>query len=412
MLYEVRNLCKSFKGETIIDNFSMDVDAGEFVAILSKRGRGMTTLIQMLCGILKKDSGEIYYNEKAVGKMGMNRLCRKSIAYIPTEPILVPDMTVYDNMLIAMSHMRGNDKMKKKIAKDILKTIGLKGRGRFYPRELNIYEKQLVCIGRAIIKEPDIIFCDEPSDVLEGYAAEQLMQVLETLNEAGYTIVMTTHSERIAGLAHRIVPIEGQDIDELVDGEEPEEELEEGEEAEAEEEELDEELDGPADEADEEAEETDEEEAEETAESEEDIEDDVLMDSGEPAADLKEDDFSDFDEIVAKAAYAALSDGPGKKTAEEPERKLSKIDAEEPEDEEEDEFSYDDYSGYMSVKAADYDPDEEFEDYEDEEAEAEEDDIWNELKTRKSRMNARRDKGPKEEDIPELDLSGVFKNKQ
>lgn len=387
MIYEARKINKAFSGSGVIKNFSLKLEAGEFVGIVGKRGSGMTTLIHILTGILKPDSGEIYYKNKKAPKIKLNFLRRNKIAYIPTEPILMPEMDIYDNMLVSISHKVGSDRSKKKKARDVLKTLGLKGKGRFYPRELSLIERQKVCIARAVLKEPDIIFCDEPADILEGYDAEQLMEVFEILNAAGYTIVMTTHSKRVASRCHRVVPI-GSGV--VLDG-----------------------LKTRSDEADEDADDTDEDESEETdaleaEETEEPAGEVKGPESGtkvpevkepetkepekeEPEEDSKEaeedteDDFS-FDDAIAAAALAAIEDDKAEIKTEDTEE----------------EFSYDDYS-YTEL-SEDEKKDEAEDDDDDDEID---EDMWTQLVNRKNKT--KKSKAP-EDILPELDLKDIFKN--
>lgn len=217
MLLEVRNISKSYKKVPVVEEFSLKVEKGDMVALVGKRRKGKTTLMQMLGGIISPDEGEIYYDGRLVSrKWRAGRLCklrRKKIGYVTTEAILMPDMTVYDNLLMALSHSRGSLKAKKSKAKEVLRTLGLKGKGRFFPKELSVLDRQKVCVGRAIINEPELLLCDEPTDILEGYGAEQMMDILEILNSAGYTIILTTHSKRVAGRCKKVYPIhEGLDL--------------------------------------------------------------------------------------------------------------------------------------------------------------------------------------------------------
>lgn len=221
MLFEVRDICKSYNKVPIFSGFSLKVEKGDMIALVGKRRQGKTTLMQMLAGIIPVDSGEIYYEDKLVARKGRTaglcRLRRNKIGYLTTEAILLPDLTVYENLLLAMNHKRGSTKAKKAKAKEVLKNLGLKGKGRFFPKELSTLEKQKVCVARAIINEPELLLCDEPTDILEGYGAEQMMDILEILNSAGYTIVLSTHSKRIAGRCRKVYPIhEGLDLTGLI----------------------------------------------------------------------------------------------------------------------------------------------------------------------------------------------------
>lgn len=221
MLFEARDICKSYKNVPVFSGFSLKVEKGDMIALVGKRRQGKTTLMQMLAGIIPVDSGEIYYEDKPVGRRGhtagLCKLRRNKIGYLTTEAILMPDLTVYDNLLLAMNHKRGSTKAKKAKAKEVLKNLGLKGKGRYFPKELTTLEKQKVCVARAIINEPELLLCDEPTDILEGYGAEQMMDILEILNSAGYTIVLSTHSKRIAGRCRKVYPIhEGIDLTGLI----------------------------------------------------------------------------------------------------------------------------------------------------------------------------------------------------
>lgn len=217
MLFEVRNISKSFKNIPVVENFSLEVEQGDMIALVGKRRHGKTTLMQMIAGIIPVDEGEIYYDGKLVGSKGRTsglcKLRRGKIGYITTEAILMPDMTVYDNLLMAMSHKWGSTKTKKSRAKEVLRNLGLKGKGRFFPKELSVLDKQKVCVARAIINEPELLICDEPTDILEGYGAEQMMDILEILNSAGYTIILSTHSKRVASRCRKVYPVhEGLDL--------------------------------------------------------------------------------------------------------------------------------------------------------------------------------------------------------
>lgn len=217
MLFEVRNISKSFKKVPVIENFSLKVEQGDMIALVGKRRKGKTTLMQMLAGIIPVDEGEIYYKGKLVGSKGCTaglcRLRKRKIGYITTEAILMPDMTVYENLAMAQLNAKGRLKEKRNHAKEVLRNLGLKGKGRFFPNELSTLDKQKVCVARAIINDPEILICDEPTDILEGYGAEQLMDILEILNSAGYTIIVSTHSKRIASRFRKVYPVhEGLDL--------------------------------------------------------------------------------------------------------------------------------------------------------------------------------------------------------
>lgn len=220
MFFEVKHLSKSFGTTEVISNFSLQVEKGEMVALIDRRGQGMTTLMQMLCGMIHPSSGEIYYNGQKVASknntLKMTLLRRGSVAYVPTEPVLMNDLTLYENLMIAMSHKKGSDKTKKRLAKETVEMLGLKGRGRFYPKELNPVERQKAGIAMAMIKEPKLILCDEPTGTIEGYGGEEILGLLEEINSNGVTVIIATHSKRSASCCARVVPIhEGINVDDI-----------------------------------------------------------------------------------------------------------------------------------------------------------------------------------------------------
>ena len=218
MVYEAKNIGKSYDGKTVIDNFFLTVEEGDMIAVVSRKGGGMTTLIQILTGMIPADSGKISYYGKKVAEKGrrgaLQKLRRNDIAYVTRDSALMSNMTIYDNFMLALAFQKGSAGTKKKICRDMIIDLGLKGKGRFLPRELSALERQKVVLGRALIKNPKVIFCDEPTDVLEGYDAEQYLAFLQLMNNNGEgpAFVVTTHSKRVAGRFPKIVALH-KDID-------------------------------------------------------------------------------------------------------------------------------------------------------------------------------------------------------
>ena len=218
MIFEAKNISKTYDGKKVIDDFSLSVEAGDMIALVSRRGDGMTTLIQILTGMLSADEGTIEFEGTEVASKGkcmkLSKLRRKEIAYLSREASLMNNMTIYDNFMMALSFRKGSTNAKKKTCRDMIVDLGLKGKGRFLPRELSPLERQKVVLGRALIKRPKVVFCDEPTDILEGYDAEQFLALLQLINNNGEgpAFVVTTHSKRVASRFPKIVGIH-KDID-------------------------------------------------------------------------------------------------------------------------------------------------------------------------------------------------------
>lgn len=212
MLYETLHLSKAFKKEVIIRDFNIQIDKGEMIAIVGKKGSGKTTLMQMLAGLVKPSFGEIKTASRVVGDKNsvsaIRKLRQSHIGYVSTEPVLLPELTVFENLLIADKRNPGSNKSKKAKAKETLKKVGLIGRSQYMPSELTQVEKQKVCIARAIMNKPILLFLDEPTASLDAAGAYSVMDVLQRLNSQGLTIVLSTRNKMVATMCQRAVGID------------------------------------------------------------------------------------------------------------------------------------------------------------------------------------------------------------
>ncbi len=218
MALEVRGITKKFgvgnKRRTILQRFSMKVEDGEMVAVVGKKRSGKTALMNILSCMSRPDSGTYYVDGKPVhpwNPFATAMLRSRKFGVISKEPLLIPDMTVYENILLPLGHRLMTQKTKTKKAKDLLRSLGMKGKGKYYPHELSELEQQKVCAARAMIAEPKYIFADEPTACLCSSDVDRFLDFLEVLNSAGYTIIIATHSKRVASRCHRMIPITGQE---------------------------------------------------------------------------------------------------------------------------------------------------------------------------------------------------------
>lgn len=218
MALEVRGITKAFgignKRSTVLNRFSMTVEDGEMVAIVGKKRSGKSTLMNILGGMSRPDSGTYWVDGKQVhpwNPFAMAMLRSRKFGIITREPLLVQDMTVYENIMMPLSHRLMTNKTKTKRAKDLLRSLGMKGKGKFYPHELTELEQQKVCAARAMITEPKYLLADEPTACLVSSDVDRYLDFLEVLNSAGYTILIATHSKRVASRCHRMIPITGQE---------------------------------------------------------------------------------------------------------------------------------------------------------------------------------------------------------
>ncbi len=220
MSLQAKNITCSFgygkKRCEVVNNLSLTVEPGELVALVGRKRSGKSTLLNVLAGLNRPTSGVCLIDgEKFVGGSLFrgSRARHTKLGVITKAPMLVSEYNVYENVMMPLHHQwfKGNKK-KQKMAKEALRAVGLKGKGKYFPHELTVLEQQLVCTARAIVHHPAYLLVDEPTACLEGEDADRYLDVLEVLCSAGYGILVGTYSKRVAGHCQRIVPITGEQI--------------------------------------------------------------------------------------------------------------------------------------------------------------------------------------------------------
>ncbi|MBP5490578.1 MAG: ATP-binding cassette domain-containing protein [Lachnospiraceae bacterium] len=232
MAFEVKKLNKAFgiggARRRVVRNFTMKVQDNEMVAIVGKKGSGKSTLMSMLSGMLRPDSGTITIDGRKIyywNPFQMAMIRSKRVGVVPRDALLIPDMTVYENLLVPMGHKFMTSKRKMRRAKEVLRAVGLKGFGKYYPADLEDFEIQKVCLARAIMTNPKYLILDEPTGNLQSADVDRFMEIVEILRSSGFTIIVLTHSRRVASHCERLIPI-AQPRTSLRDEEESEEEEE------------------------------------------------------------------------------------------------------------------------------------------------------------------------------------------
>ena len=193
-----------------LDDVSMQIKDGEFVAIQGTSGSGKSTLLNMLGGLDHPTKGEVLFAEKPIGpfsKKEMARYRRFSVGMIFQNFNLIPTMSARENVSLALAFggMRGEERRKR--ANDLLARVGLADRLDHRPSELSGGEQQRVAIARALANNPKVLLADEPTGNLDSIRAHELLGLLrEMVNNDGLTIVMVTHDHELAGtFAHRTI---------------------------------------------------------------------------------------------------------------------------------------------------------------------------------------------------------------
>ena len=209
-----QNLCKYYgSGENMVkalDNVSVSIDDGEFVSIIGTSGSGKSTLLNMLGGLDRPTSGEVYVKNKKLSDMNDEELTifrRRNIGFIFQNYNLVPVLNVYENIVLPIE--LDGTKIDKNYIQTIIKTLGLNEKVNAMPNQLSGGQQQRVAIARALAAKPAIILADEPTGNLDSKTGMDVISLLKvTSREFQQTIVMITHNEEIAIMANRMIRIE------------------------------------------------------------------------------------------------------------------------------------------------------------------------------------------------------------
>ena len=191
-----------------IVSINLEIQRGEFVAIMGPSGCGKTTLLNIL-GLLDQPTiGRYLFNGRDVGKFSSSRKARirnREIGFIFQNFNLVTNMTVLDNVVLPLTYRNGWNYKNLEKASQLLDAIGLKNREYFKPNQLSGGQMQRVAIARALISHPSIILADEPTGNLDSNNSQVIMDLLTELHKKGNTILMVTHNPELLKFASRVI---------------------------------------------------------------------------------------------------------------------------------------------------------------------------------------------------------------
>ncbi|MBK7366918.1 MAG: ABC transporter ATP-binding protein [Candidatus Eisenbacteria bacterium] len=213
---EVREVHKQYQREkqaiTVLDGLSLQIEEGEFVALMGPSGSGKTTLLNLIGGIDSPTSGDISVAGTNIARLSGAELARwrsNTIGYIFQLYNLMPVLTALQNVELPLLLHKMNGAERRKRATFALELVGLGDRLGHYPRQLSGGQEQRVAIARALVSDPKVLLADEPTGDLDRKSGEEVLQLLERLNtEFKKTIVMVTHDPHAAERAHRLVHLD------------------------------------------------------------------------------------------------------------------------------------------------------------------------------------------------------------
>jgi putative ABC transport system ATP-binding protein len=222
-IINISNLMKTYKlgGETVhaLNNVTLEIEKGEFLAIIGPSGSGKSTLMNMIGCLDRPQSGKYLLDGKDIGKMNDNQLAtirNQKIGFIFQNFNLLTKLTALENVELPLLYSGVATKERRERALEALNKVGLMDRANHLPTQLSGGQQQRVAIARALVGNPAILLADEPTGALDSKTSKEILQVMKELNELGNTIILITHDLAIAKQANRMVSI--QDGQLLEDG--------------------------------------------------------------------------------------------------------------------------------------------------------------------------------------------------
>lgn len=219
MILELKGIYKDYIQDKMIvpvlKNVNLNVEEGEYVAIMGPSGSGKTTLMNIIGCLDKPTKGEFFLDGRDVLKCkenDMSDLRLKFIGFVFQNFNLLPRQSALDNVSLPLSYAGVSRAKRRVIAAQALERVGLGDRMKFQPNQLSGGQKQRVAIARALVNKPKILLADEPTGALDSKSGEQVMELFQRLNDEGVTVVMITHDPEIAEHARRIVYIRDGEI--------------------------------------------------------------------------------------------------------------------------------------------------------------------------------------------------------
>lgn len=217
---EIRDIKRNFQlGQEVVKvlkGIDLDIDKGEYVAIMGPSGSGKSTLMNLLGCLDTPTSGTYILNGKDVSQMSDDELAdirNTEIGFVFQTFNLLPRTTALDNVALPMIYAGATKAARKKRAEEVLTNVGLADRMDHKPNQLSGGQRQRVAVGRALVNHPSIILADEPTGNLDSKTSVEIMNLFDEIHTAGNTVIVVTHEEEVANHAHRIIRLKDGNIE-------------------------------------------------------------------------------------------------------------------------------------------------------------------------------------------------------
>lgn len=210
-LIELHNITKIYPNNvTALKNISLSIEKGEFVFIIGSSGSGKSTLLKLLLKEIEPTEGEIIINDKNITHLKKKEIpfLRRKLGVVFQDFRLLPNKTVYENVAFAMQIVEATPKEIRRNVPMVLSMVGLAKKARCYPSQLSGGEQQRTALARAIVNNPPILICDEPTGNLDPLTSWEIMKLLKDINDRGTTVIIATHEKDIVDkMKKRVIEI-------------------------------------------------------------------------------------------------------------------------------------------------------------------------------------------------------------
>ena len=225
-MLQLKNIYKNYDQDNLVvpvlKDVSLQVDEGEYVAVMGPSGSGKTTLMNIIGCLDLPTSGSYILDGRPVSELKekeLTKVRRNILGFVFQNFQLMPRESALDNVCLPLIYAGISKKERKEMGMKALEKVGLADRAAFRPNQLSGGQKQRVAIARAMVNNPKLLLADEPTGALDSKSGKQVLELFDMLNESGVTIVMITHDRKVAERAKRIVHIidgeiseEGQEV--------------------------------------------------------------------------------------------------------------------------------------------------------------------------------------------------------